>query len=267
MEWTDGTGFEQWLREQPISTNTRTQYASLCRRMMRGIDLDRADTDDLQAWMAANLPATATAHNQYRKAALRWYEWRISLGLRATNPAVDLPRHRQRRGVPRPARDPAGILMRAQQHSPMMAAFAGLLLYAALRFTEARLAQWPDLMDGWLELDGKGGQRQTVPVSPACAELLDRWGRQCPDPTWMFPSPRYPGPMSETGLRRAWAEVSPDATPHQARHRAATDALELTGRLDVVQSFLRHASPETTRIYALTRPEAVRDAAAQLHYS
>ena len=265
MGWTDGAGFGVWLTSQPISANTAGQYARACRRALRDVDLDRADTDELAAWMAATLPATAASRNQARKALVKWYEWRIATTARTTNPAAGLPALRQRQGVPRPARDPAGILMAAQQHSPMMGAFAGLLFYAALRFSEARLAQWPDLLDGWLEIAGKGGQRQNVPISEACAELLSRWGRQCPDPTWMFPSP-HGGPLSESALRSRWRAISPDATPHQARHRAATDALELTGRLDVVQSFLRHASPQTTRVYALTRPDTVAAAAGQLHY-
>lgn len=265
MRWTDGAGFEAWLRSQPISINTAGQYARVCRRVSRDVDLDRADTGELQAWMAT-LPATAASRNQARKALIKFYEWRIATTARVTNPAAALPVLRQRRGVPRPAPDPAGILMAARRHSPMVAAFAGLLFYAALRFSEARLAQWPDLLDGWLTVDGKGGQRQTAPISEACAELLDRWAVQCPDPTWMFPSP-YGGPLSESSLRRRWRTISPHTTPHQARHRAATDALELTGRLDVVQDFLRHASPQTTRVYALTRPESVRAAAAQLHWS
>lgn len=264
--WTDTAGFEQWLAAQPLAASTRAQYARSVRRAFRdGVDLDRADEQQLADWLAT-LPPTAASRNQHRKALMRWYEWRIQTTARAGNPAATLPALRQRPGTPRPARDPAGILMAAQQHSPMMAGFAALLFYAALRFTEARLAQWPDLMDGWLTVDGKGGQRQTVPIAPACGELLARWGRGCPDPTWMFPSAVGSGPMSESALRARWRVISPDASPHQARHRAATDALELTGRLDVVQSFLRHSSPQTTRIYAATRPAAVARAAEQLTY-
>lgn len=274
MDW---RGFRSWLFDTRASTdNTRRQYQRRCQaadRWLRaeGTRLDRADTADLARWMST-LPPTAASRNQARKSLCAFFAWRVATTSRTTNPAVALPVLPARRGHPRPAPDPAGVLMAAHQHSAMMGAFASLLLYAALRFTEARTAQWPDWQGDWLEITGKGGQRQAVPVAEALAGSLSRWRVGCPDPCWMFPSTRHVGAvMSERALRDRWRVVTaaagvPGVQPHQARHRAATDALELTGRLDVVQEFLRHRSAATTRTYAATRPQAVRAAVAQLVY-
>ena len=274
MDW---RGFTAWMFDaRGLSSNTRGQYrrrAQAADRWLRtqGTRLDRATTKDLAGWMST-LPATAASRNLARKALDAFYQWRVATTSRTTNPAADLPVLPARRGVPRPCRDPAGLLLAANAHSSMMGAFAGLLLYAALRFTEARTSKWPDWHSGWLEVEAKGGQRQAVPVAPTLHDALTRWRGECEDPLWMFPSSRHPGEvMSERAVRDRWRAITDaaglgDVSPHMARHRAATDMLELSGRLDIVQELLRHKSAQTTRTYAATRPQAVKDAVGQLRY-
>ena len=73
-------------------------------------------------------------------------------------------------------------------------------------------------------------------------------------------------PLSTNGIRDVLdrlalaAGLEETITPHQFRHRFATQVLSKTGDLAVTQDLLGHASPETTRIYAQVASQRLRDA-------
>src|SRR5690606_17255683 len=72
-------------------------------------------------------------------------------------------------------------------------------------------------------------------------------------------------PMAATSFRRAFndglklAGMSEKITPHKLRHTFATQALEATGRVEVVQKLLGHSNPSTTLVYAQVRPNALKE--------
>ena len=65
------------------------------------------------------------------------------------------------------------------------------------------------------------------------------------------------------GLKREGYQIDDAISPHDFRRYIATAMLSEGMRLEQVQSFLGHESPETTRIvYAQTRDETLVDAVA-----
>ena len=66
-------------------------------------------------------------------------------------------------------------------------------------------------------------------------------------------------PVKDSYLREVCARKGKEASidwrvhPHALRHTFATDLLEETGDLALVQDSLGHASPDTTRVYARVR--------------
>jgi site-specific recombinase XerD len=110
---------------------------------------------------------------------------------------------------------------------------------------------------------GKGGKDRYVPLSQPILEMLRQYWGTHRDPVWVFPSTHQTvkGPMDASGLQRAFhgalldSGVQKPATVHTLRHSYATHLLEAGLNLRIIQTYLGHASPNTTAIYThLTQP-------------
>ena len=110
---------------------------------------------------------------------------------------------------------------------------------------------------------GKGGKDRYVPLPQPILEMLRQYWGTHRDPVWIFPSTHQTvqGPMDATGLQRAFhgalldSGIQKPATVHTLRHSYATHLLEAGLNLRLIQSYLGHASPNTTAIYThLTKP-------------
>lgn len=110
---------------------------------------------------------------------------------------------------------------------------------------------------------GKGGKDRYVPLPQPVLEMLRQYWGAHRDPVWLFPSTHQTveGPMDASGLQRAFQAARRDsgilkpATVHTLRHSYATHLLEAGLNLRLIQSYLGHASPNTTAIYThLTKP-------------
>lgn len=139
-------------------------------------------------------------------------------------------------------------------------------IYACgLRLLEGVSLQVKDI-DGQRKMvhvrQGKGGKDRYVPLPESALEMLRRHWATHRNPTWLFPSVHSfhaPGqasqPMHETGVQKAFraalleSGVQKEATVHTLRHSYATHLLEAGVNLRIIQSYLGHASPETTAIY------------------
>jgi len=110
---------------------------------------------------------------------------------------------------------------------------------------------------------GKGGKDRYVPLPKPVLEMLRQYWTAHRDPVWIFPSSHQAvkGPMDASGLQRAFhaalleSGIQKPATVHTLRHSYATHLLEAGLNLRIIQTYLGHASPNTTAIYThLTQP-------------
>jgi integrase/recombinase XerD len=110
---------------------------------------------------------------------------------------------------------------------------------------------------------GKGGKDRYVPLPQPILEMLRQYWGTHRDPVWIFPSTHQTvqGPMDASGLQRAFhgalldSGIQKPATVHTLRHSYATHLLEAGLNLRIIQTYLGHASPNTTAIYThLTKP-------------
>lgn len=152
-------------------------------------------------------------------------------------------------------------------------------IYACgLRLTEGATLRTGDVdaSRSVLRIRGKGGREREVSLPLATLTMLREQWRTQRSPIWVFPAPtrvtgkssgrRDAGPVSDCSLQRAFRRavaasgISKRAHVHTLRHSYATHLLEDGVNLRVIQTFLGHASPQTTAVYThLTRE--VRDGA------
>ena len=109
----------------------------------------------------------------------------------------------------------------------------------------------------------KGGKERIAYVSDDADRLLQAWlerrkvlglGRFKHVFTTLKGGPLDGGYLREVCARKGTeAGISWRVHPHALRHTFATDLLEETGDLALVQDALGHSSPETTRVYAKVR--------------
>ena len=139
-------------------------------------------------------------------------------------------------------------------------------MYLALRREEIAKAEWrrfsPDL--AWYTVTGKGDRTATLPVNPIlAAELTGGTG-------FVFPG-RFGGHVTPATIwdwtklvgRAAGLE---DLRTHQLRHTALTVANDALGDLRAVQTFARHAKPQTTAGYTRTKAQRLREVSDALDY-
>jgi len=163
------------------------------------------------------------------------------------------------------------LLQAAQQHGPQMHALLTLLALNGLRVSEALSTDVEDLgtQRGHRTLavvrKGYWGSKQTVPLAPRTAGLLDVWLKLRPEATPVRHDPeRGPLFVTRAGTRmtrsavwnqvRAMAKkVVPDKAAtirtHDFRNAFVTMALDAGMSLRDVQDSAGHASADTTRRY------------------
>lgn len=273
-------GFARWgWDEKSYTANTCKQYAKIARNAdvwlmaNRGRSLFSASEADVKAFLFSRKPS-ARSRNHVRQALLSFYDYLVDEGYASINPAADLPRLKEPKSIPKAfATDIAAILWNeAKAEHPMVTALYGLYFWAGLRRDEGRFLRWDQIDIEWIIVEGKGsgiregrGKERRVWVHPELAWALRRWRRECPDPTWVFPSPRYADrPVSESWVRNRLLElgerVEVHLHPHRLRHSIATAMLRSGANLRGVQAMLGHESLKTTEIYLDVEPADVRAA-------
>ena len=115
--------------------------------------------------------------------------------------------------------------------------------------------------------EGKGAKDRVLWVDPDLRDLIGSWLERRPDSEWLFPTrhgtqvnTRYMRSAVKRYARKAGVQEWERVSPHTLRHTFATDLLNATGNIRLVQETLGHADVSTTMIYTHVNSEEIREA-------
>lgn len=215
---------------------------------------------DLVAFLAT--PEWSAETRKSARSVIRsFYAWAHRRGLMDNNPAMYLRPVRVPTGRPRPV--PEVQVKQAVDASDGEAHLMVLLAaYAGLRVSEIASLRTDALTPQGLRVMGKGGKERLVPVHPVVLAPLVQHLKGSRS-QWVFPSPLREGHVSYDYIyKRIKAALNGAYTPHQLRHRFATQAYRGSKDLRAVQELLGHSSPNTTVRYTLIEDDALAAAVA-----
>jgi len=128
-----------------------------------------------------------------------------------------------------------------------------LILFAALRWSEARLLRWENVnvKTGLIRIaEVEGGTEDVTPIPEVCRPWFEA-NQQAEG--WVFRSSKKPGKpyfRLDFTLNAACDAVGiPHINPHLLRHASATLLYQATGDIYAVQHHLRHSKVATSQIY------------------
>jgi site-specific recombinase XerD len=224
------------------------------------VPLTTATEDDLVAYLSRGGWKPETRKSA-RSTIRGFYAWAHRRGVVDDNPAMYLRAVRVPAGRPRPVPE-AGVkdaLANATGEQKLMVLLAA---YAGLRVSEIAGLRTDALTAQGLRVTGKGGKERIVPVHPAVLAPLAAHMRSVQG-EWVFPSPVSNSHVKyDYVYKRIKAALGGMYTPHQLRHRFATQAYKGSHDLRAVQELLGHSSPNTTVRYTLIEDDALAAAVA-----
>lgn len=189
-----------------------------------------------------------------------FYRYAVDEGLLDRSPVDRVRRPRVPDTSPRSGlerHEAAAMLRAAETAGPRDASVIGLLMLDGLRASEVGALDVVDLQDDRghrvLQVPGKGGRLDTVPLVPQVADAIDRHldGRAL-GPLILGNDGqrlnRHRVARIVTRIAKA-AGITRRVCPHDLRHATATHALAAGIPLHRVQDAMRHADPRTTQRY------------------
>ena len=212
----------------------------------------------LERWRAS-LTTGDEATVAYVSHAKSFYDWAISRGLIASNPAANLPVPRLGRRLPRPIAE--DDLMTALAAAPRrVRCWLVLAAWCGLRAREIALLRRENILETAsppvlivAASATKGRSERVIPLSAfVLAELA---AARLPSSGYVFrrgdgrPGPNEAWRVSQLANRHLH-ECGIADTLHQLRHRCGTMAYRASRDLRAVQELLGHSSPSTTAGYA-----------------
>ena len=251
-----------WMRRRGLSPRTIDSRKKVVTRIAwtTGSAI-RADQAGIEAWrgtldsLAAGTVAFYTIH------AREWYRWLALAGIRADNPAADLPVPRRPRYLPRPIAE-ADLARALDDAEADVRLILVLSSWCGLRAAEIGGLKWESIaLDEPRRIivtasTAKGQKERVVPLSEWAASELRRYRSRTGSPGRGFVLLRRdgrPGPVRPIRVSQMvncyLADAGIGAHLHMGRHRFATQALAISHDLRVVQELLGHSSPSTTAVY------------------
>lgn len=218
------------------------------------------DRELIETWLDGR-PLGASARYCAISHLHRFYLWCEREGLVSRVPTTGIDRPRLPRRLPRPAKRQAvdqAILVAPWTLAVMLA----LMADAGLRCCEVAGLTWDDVdLDvGTMHVVGKGGHERVVGIPERLERIL-----AASDDVVGFVVGRRMTPTRVSQITNQYLRsVGISSTAHQLRHLYATRLLAATGRIDVVQQALGHASISTTQGYARVAPDLAVTAARAL---
>jgi len=278
--------------ERGAALNTRQAYwrdladVSLYLRNERNTDIDKATTDDLQAYLKNLSEKTHTKGSNKAKIAVRtvarrlsalrqFYRFMVSENMRTDDPTSTIESPKQGRTLPKTLSEGEVdqlITTAAEPGTPESVRLVCLLemLYATgLRVSELVGLPMSAISEDFqfVTVAGKAGRERMVPLSDPAQKAVEDYlnirkrfiGSENPgnQEKWVFPSR-----TSDSGhlTRQRFAQLLKDlareaevdedrVSPHILRHAFATHLLSRGADLRSVQKMLGHADIATTQIY------------------
>lgn len=219
---------------------------------------------DVDAFIDASNMAAAKSRYAAISHLHQFYLWAMRAELVGHDPTALVVRPRLNPGLPRPAHDTDLALALALADGPLRAAIV-LAASCGLRCVELARLRWSDVNPSSIRVRGKGSRERVLPLPADARDALDALERV---DHWVFPwretTDISPGRRVSHAINKFFREIGADTTAHQLRHWNATRAYALLGDLALVQDWLGHASPATTRVYAQLDPERLREVAAAM---
>lgn len=258
----------RWI-EAFESPRTREGYAREARLYTawcidRGLDPTRARRHDIEAYRNERTAAGDSARTVARRLAAlsSLYVYGGGYGLGA-NPVTGVKRPKIDRSsspsqsLARP--EVPRLLEAAEADGPRSAALIALLVFSALRVSEALAAQIEalghDKGHRTLTIVGKGGAETKIPLPPVVSAAVEAAvGTRKAGPILATSTGK---PMDRRHAHRTVQRLCKSAGitdwqsvgPHDLRHTAVTGELDRSGNIDSAQRLARHSSPVTTQLY------------------
>ena len=296
------------LAERGAALNTRHAYyrdladISLYLRDSRNTDLDKANADDIKAYVAHLGQKQHTKGTQSKNIAVRtiarrlsalrqFYGYLLSENVRKDDPTSTIESPKQGRSLPKTLSEKeVEILIRTAgtgggSDSLRLVCLLELLYGTGLRVSE--LVGLPlsaiDKTAQTIMISGKGERERMIPLNENAKKALSAYlnvrahfspyQEKSPQDKWLFPSR-----TSDTGhiTRQRFAQLLKDlareaeidsdrVSPHVLRHAFATHLLNNGADLRAVQKMLGHADITTTQVYTHMLNEGLKQTVEEKH--
>lgn len=126
------------------------------------------------------------------------------------------------------------------------------LIYSlGLRVSEIAGIKLLDISDGWVNIYGKGSKQRQIPLLPSISKKLETFIKIRNSKVYIFEKDGEPFSISQFQYRikKSFANIGIDASPHKLRHSFATHLLNGGARINDVSELLGHSNIGTTSIY------------------
>jgi site-specific recombinase XerD len=248
--------FLAWKTAARLAPSTIRQRRYVLRKIARRWPLSTLTADQAAEYLSEAVRGAHAARQTL--AALRtFYRWANTHGRIQHDPTALLPPIREPRDLPRPAPHTAITAgLRSGDDDTIAAILLGYR--AGLRISETTSLSERNVTDLGLHIVGKGDVGRLVPAHADLKPYLRFTA-------WRFPSPRWPDRHAHTDYLRDKIRAATGCTPHQLRHRFATDLVGNGVDIRTVQLLMGHASIQTTQRYVAVSDDRLAAAVNSLH--
>lgn len=239
--------YVDWMQARGLRENTIAQRAHFADSRLRDWGTWDVPGADIAGWLAGFGGWTALTYHGH---LVSLYRWLTATGQIEDSPVAGLRRPPKPRANPRPL-SPAQVETVLAGVTGDLRAWMLLALFAGLRAYEIAKFRGSEIDSRSICIDGKGGQRATVPTHPDLWELAQDY----PARGLWFPSPVREGQSIRPALvsakvaRRFRAVGIESGSIHRLRATYGTQLMREGANLRIVQKLMRHESLATTEHY------------------
>lgn len=225
-----------------------------------------ATPDQINEWLDG-LPITPETRYLYLCHLNSFYRWAVRADLLGFNPVDKIDRPKRAQRLPRPIDDDE-LALALEYAEPRMFAWLRLASLQGFRCIEISRLRVEDIDRNSMSLRvlGKGDKEDVMPLHPMTLAALVRFG--IPAAGFVFTKHESVDPFSPATVSRYIAgylhSLGSEATGHRARHHFGTKIHALTGDLLLTRDLLRHASSQTSELYAKVTGDRGRDVLSRL---